>query len=74
MWQRTISLKMQCLYVSKKAAFMVKEDDLLKEFEDTMTMMLENEEVQKELSENIKKLARPMATAAIVDEIEKLIV
>ncbi|HSI70218.1 MAG TPA: undecaprenyldiphospho-muramoylpentapeptide beta-N-acetylglucosaminyltransferase [Gillisia sp.] len=67
-------LKNAMSVVSKKAAFMVKEDDLLQEFEDTITLMLENEEVQKELSENIKKLARPMATSAIVDEIEKLIV
>ncbi len=66
-------LKNAMSIVSRKAAFMVREDDLLKEFEDTITLMLENKEVQEELSENIKKLARPMATAAIVDEIEKLI-
>ncbi|QED38940.1 undecaprenyldiphospho-muramoylpentapeptide beta-N-acetylglucosaminyltransferase [Antarcticibacterium arcticum] len=55
------------------AALVVKEDELETDFEKTMVLMLESEKVRKQLSENILKLAKPNATAAIVDEVEKLI-
>ncbi len=55
------------------AAFVVKEDKLEKDFEKTIVLMLESEKVRKQLSENILKLAKPNATADIVDEIDKLL-
>ena len=55
------------------AALVVKEDELATNFEKTMVLMLESEKVRKQLSENILKLAKPNATAAIVDEVEKII-
>lgn len=66
-------LKNAMAVVSRKAALMVREDDLVKDFEETILMMIKDQKMQKELSENIKQLALPQATAAIVDEVEKLI-
>ncbi|MGM1055348.1 MAG: undecaprenyldiphospho-muramoylpentapeptide beta-N-acetylglucosaminyltransferase [Bacteroidota bacterium] len=57
----------------KKAAVVLKEEELVEKFKDTILSLLESENVQQELSENIKKLALPNATSAIVDEVEKLI-
>lgn len=66
-------LKNAMAVVSKKAAWMIRENDLVKDFEETILMLLNSAEIRKELSENIKQLALPQATAAIVDEVEKLI-
>ena len=55
------------------AAIVVKEDKLAKDFEEAIVLMLESEKLRNQLSENIKKLALPGATRAIVDEIEKLV-
>ncbi len=55
------------------AAFIVKEDKLAKDFEETFVLMLESEKVRNQLSQNILKLAKPNATSNIVDEIEKLL-
>ncbi|SFC52894.1 UDP-N-acetylglucosamine-N-acetylmuramylpentapeptide N-acetylglucosamine transferase [Zunongwangia mangrovi] len=61
--------------VSKnKAAITIGENELDEKFEDTFFDLLNNESQQKELGENIKKMALPNATADIVDEIEKLII
>ena len=57
----------------KKAAVVLGEDELVEKFQDTILSLLESENLRQELSENIKKLALPNATSAIVDEVEKLI-
>ena len=57
----------------EKAALVLKEENLAERFEDTILTMLRSEKVRMELSENIKKLALPQATAAIVDEMERII-
>lgn len=59
--------------VSANAALMFKEKDLEDTFETVFTELFKSEEKQKELSQNIKKLAMPDATKHIVDEIEKLL-
>lgn len=60
--------------VSKKnAAIMLRESELEEKFETEFFSLLKSGEKQQELSENIKKLALPDATAKIVDEVEKLI-
>ncbi|PKA82362.1 UDP-N-acetylglucosamine-N-acetylmuramylpentapeptide N-acetylglucosamine transferase [Ulvibacter sp. MAR_2010_11] len=57
----------------KNAALLLKESELESRFETEFSALLASEEQQKTLSENIKKLARPNATKAIVAEIEKLL-
>ena len=56
------------------AAITIGENELDEKFEDTFFDLLNNEILQNELGENIKKMALPNATADIVDEIEKLII
>ena len=58
--------------VNQNAALLLKESDLDK-FPSLMETLLENQELQQVLSKNIKKLALPNATKAIVEEIVKLI-
>lgn len=57
----------------KNAAFILKEPELEEKFEEKILLMLNDQKVGMELSENIRKLALPNATSAIVDEVEKLI-
>ena len=57
----------------KNAALMIKENELATRFEDVFLSLLNSEEQQKELSENIKKLAKPNATKEIVAEIERIL-
>ncbi|CAN5291678.1 undecaprenyldiphospho-muramoylpentapeptide beta-N-acetylglucosaminyltransferase [soil metagenome] len=59
---------------NKNAAIVIKEHELDEKFENSLTELLNSEDLRKNLSENIKKMARPNATAAIVDEIEKLVI
>ncbi len=56
------------------AAILIGETELEEKFEKTFFDLLNDEKKQKELGTNIKKMALPNATAAIVDEIEKLII
>ncbi|MFC6861674.1 undecaprenyldiphospho-muramoylpentapeptide beta-N-acetylglucosaminyltransferase [Zunongwangia atlantica] len=56
------------------AAITIGENELDEKFENAFFDLLNNESQQKELGENIKKMALPNATADIVDEIEKLII
>ncbi len=56
-----------------QAAVLIKEQDLENTFEDVFTGIFQDKIKQQTLSGNIKKLARPDATSAIVDEIEKLL-
>ena len=59
--------------VEKKGAILIKESELDEKFETTFLNLIQDEKLQTELSENIKKLAKPFATKDIVDEIIKLI-
>jgi len=59
--------------VDKKGAILLKENELDGKFETTFSDLISNENLQKELSQNIKSLAKPNATKDIVDEIIKLI-
>lgn len=59
--------------VDKKGAILLKENELDEKFETTFSGLISNENLQKELSQNIKSLARPNATKDIVEEIIKLI-
>ncbi|PJR04301.1 undecaprenyldiphospho-muramoylpentapeptide beta-N-acetylglucosaminyltransferase [Avrilella dinanensis] len=57
----------------KNGAVLIKESELDIRFENVFSEIVNNEELQKELSENIKELAKPNATKDIVDEIVKLV-
>lgn len=59
--------------VDKKGALLLKENELDTQFSTTINSLLNNEDLQKELSENMLQLAKPNATKDIVDEIVKLI-
>jgi UDP-N-acetylglucosamine--N-acetylmuramyl-(pentapeptide) pyrophosphoryl-undecaprenol N-acetylglucosamine transferase len=59
--------------VDKNGAIFLKESELEEKFETTFSDLIANEDLQKELSQNIKKLAKPNATKDIVEEIIKLI-
>ena len=59
--------------VDKGGALMVKEGELDTQFSVTFNNLLNDENLQKSLSENIEKLAKVNATKDIVDEIVKLI-
>ncbi len=59
--------------VDKNGAILLKEIDLEEKFETTFSNLISNENLQNELSLNIKKLAKPNATKDIVEEIIKLI-
>ena len=59
--------------VDKKGAILLKENELDDQFETTFSELISNENHQKELSQNIKKLAKPNATKDIVEQIIKLI-
>ncbi|HNP33605.1 MAG TPA: undecaprenyldiphospho-muramoylpentapeptide beta-N-acetylglucosaminyltransferase [Flavobacterium sp.] len=57
----------------KNGAILIKENELDATFEPTFAKLVFDENQQKELSENIKKLAKPNATKDIVEQIVKLI-
>lgn len=59
--------------VEKEAAIMIIESRLEEDFDTSFFSLLQDKAQQKSLSENIKKLALPNATSAIVDEVEKLV-
>ncbi len=59
--------------VDKKGAILLKENELEERFEPVFNNLLIDENLQKELSVNIKTLAKPNATKDIVEEIIKLI-
>jgi UDP-N-acetylglucosamine--N-acetylmuramyl-(pentapeptide) pyrophosphoryl-undecaprenol N-acetylglucosamine transferase len=58
---------------SKGAAIVLKEADADKNFESELALLVKDEHKQKQLSENIKKLAKPNATNDIVAEVIKLL-
>lgn len=57
----------------KNGAVLIKESELDTRFEDVLSEILKNEDLQNQLSQNIKALAKPNATRDIVDEIIKLL-
>ena len=59
--------------VNKNAAVLLREKELDENFETEFKNLVSSEEMQKELSKNIKKLAKPNATKEIVAAIEKLL-
>ncbi|NMH25028.1 undecaprenyldiphospho-muramoylpentapeptide beta-N-acetylglucosaminyltransferase [Flavobacterium solisilvae] len=59
--------------VDKNGAILLKENELEEKFETTFSNLISDESLQKELSQNIKSLAKPNATKDIVEEIIKLI-
>lgn len=59
--------------VSNDAAMIIKEADLDVDFENNFAQLIASPERQKQLGENIKKLALVNATKQIVDEVEKLL-
>jgi UDP-N-acetylglucosamine--N-acetylmuramyl-(pentapeptide) pyrophosphoryl-undecaprenol N-acetylglucosamine transferase len=59
--------------VDGNGALMLKENELDKKFNTVFSDLVANENLQKQLSESIKKLAKIRATSDIVDEIVKLI-
>ena len=59
--------------VDKNGAILLKESELNEMFESTFSDLISNEKLQKELSQNIKRLAKPSATKDIVEEIIKLV-
>ena len=59
--------------VDKEGALLIKESELDTKFTTTINSLLNDEELQKKLSQNMLQLAKPNATKDIVDEIVKLI-
>jgi UDP-N-acetylglucosamine--N-acetylmuramyl-(pentapeptide) pyrophosphoryl-undecaprenol N-acetylglucosamine transferase len=59
--------------VAKKGALLLKEADLDSQFSIVFEALLKDQGKQNQLSDNIKKLARPKATKKIVDAIVELI-
>ena len=59
--------------VVKNGALLLKEKELDEKFEMVFSNLIADENLQKQLSESIKKLAKVSATKDIVNEIEKLI-
>ena len=59
--------------VDANGAILLKESELDSQFSIVFEALLKDEEKQKELSANIKKLAMPNATKVIVDQIVKLL-
>jgi UDP-N-acetylglucosamine--N-acetylmuramyl-(pentapeptide) pyrophosphoryl-undecaprenol N-acetylglucosamine transferase len=59
--------------VDKNGAILIKENELEEKFETIFSDLISNENLQKQLSTNIKQLAKPNATKDIVEEIIKLI-
>lgn len=59
--------------VEKNAAKMVRDSEMQEKFWNTLLEICENENVRKEMSENLKYFAKPNAAKEIVDEIVKII-
>ena len=59
--------------VEKDAAILIAENELEKEFKPVFSELLKNRQKQQKMAKNIKKLALPNATEAIVAEVGKLI-
>lgn len=59
--------------VEKNAARMVKDSEMQEKFWNTLSEICGNEELRKEMSDNLKFFAKPNAAKEIVDEIFKIV-
>ena len=59
--------------VNNKAAIMIEEKNIKKDFKNSFTELINNKELQIDLSRNVLKQAKLNATKDIVNEIEKLL-
>lgn len=59
--------------VNHEAAILLREADLNTRFSTEFTNLLNDEDLRRTLGENIKKLARPLATQEIVDQIIEVV-
>ncbi len=59
--------------VDNKAGFMIYESQLEKDFESLFNSILTDESIKNEVATNMKKMAKPLATETIVEQIIKLI-
>ncbi len=59
--------------VEKNAARMVKDSEMQEKFWNTLSEICENENIRKEMSQNLQYFAKPNAAKEIVDEILKII-
>ncbi len=59
--------------VEKNGALLLKESELDDKFESVFNKLIQDENLQNNLSQNIKKLAKPNATRDIVEQIIKLV-
>lgn len=59
--------------VDKNGALLIKESELDEKFESIFNKLIHDEELQKNLRQNMKKLGKPNATNDIVEQIVKLI-
>ncbi|WP_396144180.1 undecaprenyldiphospho-muramoylpentapeptide beta-N-acetylglucosaminyltransferase [Flavobacterium sp.] len=59
--------------VDKNGALLIKESELDEKFESVFNKLIHDENLQKSLSEKMKKLAKPNATKDIVEQILKLV-
>lgn len=59
--------------VEKNAARMVKDSEMQEKFWNTLSEICENENIRKEMSQNLQYFAKPNAAKGIVDEILKVI-
>ncbi len=59
--------------VDKNAAKMVKDSEMQEKFWNTLSEICDNENIRKEMSENLNYFAKPNAAKEIVDEIFKVI-
>lgn len=59
--------------VNQEAAMLIRESEIESTFASRFVKLAQNDKMQKQYAENMKQLAKPNATAAIVDIVEKLI-
>ena len=59
--------------VDENAALMIAQEDLIVDFKNKFSQLIASAEKQKQLSDNIKKIALVNATKEIADEVEKLL-
>ena len=59
--------------VNKNAAYMIKQSELEDKFDSQIEKLFNDVELRKSLTDNLEKLAKPNATADIIEEISKII-
>ena len=61
------------MIADKKAAVIIEEKNLNNDFEKCFSKLLNSKNLQITLSNNIKKLAKPLATEKIINEVKTLL-